>query len=84
MDKVSARWQQFGLALDLTPNQLDALDRQYRGDAFLSWNRVMDHWCQGGSAHYPPTWEGLYTLLKDMQYGQIAVDLEAAVSGASS
>ena len=83
MDKVSARWQRFGLALDLTPNQLDALDRQYRGDAYLSWNRVMDHWRQGGSARYPPQWEGLYSLLRDMEYGQIAVELEAAVRRAS-
>ena len=82
--KVSAMWQQFGLVLGLTPNQLDALDRQYRGDAYLAWNRVMEHWLQGGSGGYPATWAGLYSLLRDMEYGEIAIELKAAVSKASS
>ena len=68
------------MLLGLTPSQLNAINGQYRGDAGLCWNEVMDHWLDGGSAHYPPTWEGLYTLLEDMELAHVAADLKEAVS----
>ena len=44
--------------------------------------QVMDDWLtRGGSRDYPATWEGLYSLLNDLGYGNVAVKLEKAVSG---
>ena len=82
VDKVSARWKNFGEMLGLEYNQLDALKQEKLGRVPECWKRVMDHWQRGGSAEYPPTWEGLYSLLEDMEYGQIAVELKEAVSRA--
>ena len=44
--------------------------------------QVMDDWLtRVGSHDYPATWEGLYSLLNDLGYGNVAVKLEKAVSG---
>ena len=43
--------------------------------------QVMDHWLtRGGSHDYPATWEGLYSLLNDLGYGNVAVKLKNAES----
>lgn len=82
MNLVSAKWRRFGLILDLTLNQLDAMDSRYRGDAELCWNKVMEHWLKGECTRYPPSWEGLYSLLMDMDYGEYVTILKKAVSAA--
>ena len=68
------------MLLGLTPSQLDAINGQYHGDAYYCWNKVMEHWKEGVSASYPPIWEGLYTLLEDMELAQVAANLKEAVS----
>ena len=40
VENVSAKWRKFGTYLGLKSNQLDAWDRQYRGDANECWNKV--------------------------------------------
>ena len=59
VDKVSAQWRQFGEMLDLESNQLDAFRQEAFGNVVEFWKRVINHWCKGSSAHYPPTWDGL-------------------------
>ena len=81
--KVSAKWPKFGVLLGLELNELNAWDKQYRGDCSDCWNKVMDNWLtRGGSHNYPATWNGLYCLLNDLGLGNIAVELKKAVSGA--
>ena len=82
MDNVSAKWYDFGMTLGIKLNQLDAWDAQHRGDANKCWNKVMDDWLTGGgSRDYPATWVGLYSLLNDLSFGNIALKLEKAVLG---
>ena len=85
VNRVSAKWEDFGLVLGLDINQLEVWRQESLGSVSVCWNRVMDHWLRGGSAQYPPTWEGLYTLLNDMEYVRDAKELRKAVtaSGAS-
>ena len=80
--KVSARWYEFGLLLGADFNELDSWESQYRGDADMCWIRVIDNWLtRGGSRDYPATWEGLYSLLDDLEFGSVAVKLKKAVLG---
>ena len=80
--KVSARWYEFGLLLRVDYNELDAWESQYRGNAKKCWIRVIDDWLtRGGSHDYPATWEGLYCLLDDLEFGSVAVKLKEAVLG---
>ena len=81
MKKVSANWNGFGVLLGLDCNELDELRLDYPGQTAACWNKVMDHWRKGNSA-YPPTWDGLYSLLDDMEYSEYAIELKKAVSRA--
>lgn len=85
VDRVSAKWKDFGLLLGLSPNQLSAWERQFRGNANKCWTKVMEHWLNGGAKDdYPPTWEGLYMLLENAQFLQVAEDLKKAVQEATA
>lgn len=83
MDKVSAKRRDFGILLGLTTNQLDAWDEKDRGDAHRIWNRVMEYWLDRDTREYPATWDGLCTLLTDVNCSNVAKELSEAVSKAS-
>ena len=76
---MSAAWRMFGKLLDFKFNQLRGLEQQYRGVGDDCWDHVMQHWMDGGSKSYPPTWQGLYSLLKDAGFAAVANELEEAV-----
>lgn len=60
------------------------VQKQDRGECSYIWNRVMEHWMNGGSVQqYPVTWDGLYDLLRDTNYPIVADDLKEAVSKCS-
>lgn len=83
VDHVSARWTDFGIQLGITQNILDAWESEYSNKARKCWQKVMRHWLKGKcGALYPSTWEGLYSLLKDLEYGEVARKLEDAVKAA--
>lgn len=81
IDRVSAKWTEFGTLLDLTPNQLAVLKQESSGNIALCWKKVMEHWLSGGGkGDYPATWEGLYSLLEDVQCSGVANKLKKAVT----
>lgn len=83
VDMVSAKWKNFGVLLGITQNQLDVWEKQYCGNANMCWTKVMAYWLNGGSKdQYPPTWDGLYTLLEDAEYSQVAEELKKVVGKA--
>ena len=80
--EVNAMWKEFGIHLGMSPNHLRGIDAVHRGDPTVCWNRVMEHWLAGQSGRdYPPTWEGLYILLNDMELPKLAREMEKAVAG---
>ena len=44
----------------------------------------MECWLKGESDEYPATWEGLYTLLEDMEFSQVSKELMEAVMASST
>ena len=82
VSKVNARWRLLGTRLGFEMAELKALDAQYRGDATDCWMEVMERLLNGGGVAngYPPTWEGLYTLLKDVECAKVANQLKIAVA----
>lgn len=45
--------------------------------------KVMQFWLMEGEATgYPVTWEGLYDMLEDVQYSEVAKELKKVVSAA--
>lgn len=76
------RWTKFGMLLGLPGNQLDVLSRVHTGDTVTSLTRIMQYWLDGlGGLDYPVTWEGLYCLLGDVGYDDVAHELREAVMG---
>ena len=77
--KVSSKWIEFGLALGLENNELEAWEADLRGQTERCWRKVMQHWLDGGTNDYPSTWEGLYEMLTDQGYAEVAKGLKTAV-----
>ena len=73
---VSAEWMEFGRRVGLPMNRLKGWERQFHEDSRRCWWEVMQHWLNdGGTKHYPDTWEGLYTLVRDCGFPQVATSL---------
>ena len=68
VEHVSGAWKQFGYQIDLPPNKLEGWYSDTRNNE-RCWERVMEAWLEEGRGQrlYPPTWEGLYKLLRDVQ-----------------
>ena len=83
VDMVSSQWREFGSRLSIEQDQLDSWEDEYRGRAARCWKKVMGHWLSVGGTHdYPATWEGLYVLLEDVEYCEVAKELKKAVAAA--
>ncbi len=81
VDEVSHRWNDFGIYLGYNAGWLQSCKTQHLGDSKLIWKEVMQCWLTDDGTHkYPATWEGLYSLLDDLQLGQISAQLRKAVS----
>ena len=78
--RVSSRWDSFGIHLGFPQDQLESWEKEYSRDTAKCWNKVMGQWLNnGGTKDYPATWEGLYELLEDVNYKQVAEDLKEIV-----
>ena len=81
MDKVSAKWEEFGWFVGLNANQTTALKKEHLGNCTDCWKAIMAHWLDQGSEDYPVTWLGLYRLVADVGYPDVAKELDIAVAG---
>ena len=80
IDKVQSKWRDFGTLLGLA-GQLTSWESEYR---IRCLTKVMTRWLDGGGGgDYPPTWEGLYTLLEDVECVQVTKELKEAVAASS-
>ena len=81
VSEVSARWKDFGMHLKITQNDLDAMEEEHGRKAKACWKDVMNQWLDGkGEPEYPSTWEGMYTLLDDLELSEVAKRLKKAVN----
>ena len=80
-NRVCSKWQHFGTMLEQESNQLNSWAQKHSNDCLKIWKEVMDHWLAVEGTHdYPATWEGLYTLLEDLEFFKVAADLKSAIS----
>ena len=83
VNNVSSKWQKFGLMIDLTKNQMKNWAKETDNEE--CWERVMEAWLEGqGQDEYPLTWEGLFKLLKDVEFQGVVPALKRAVESAAS
>ena len=80
IDHVSSRWKSFGLQLEIPYDKLEAWREECLGNASRCCIKVMGHWlAKGGTADYPATWEGLYLLLEDVEFSEVANKLRTII-----
>ena len=83
VNRVSSRWESFGYRLDLPQNMLDAWREECHHISAHCWCKVMHHWLTGGDTpDYPATWDGLFEILEDTEYFEVARQLKEAVLAA--
>ena len=79
---MSAKWRTLGTRIDLTPNTLDNWFLETNRSTERCFERVMQAWLDKNLQTYAPTWEGLYSLLRDVEKPVAAEDLKEAVDNA--
>ena len=80
-NKVCEKWRLFGVLLGFEVAKLDSLYDKNFSDAFQCYLHVMSMWMRYGEANgYPSTWEGFFTLLKDVNCIGVADQLLSELS----
>lgn len=78
--RISARWREIGLLLEITKNDLDGWEDEYRGNAVKCWYAVISEWLNSK----PATWTDLFNVLEDIGCSNVCFDLENALTLASA
>ena len=79
--KVSSKWRDFGIRLSHELDQLEAWAEECRGVSSRCWCRVMNYWItENDSPDYPATWSGLFLVLEDVEYSEVAAELKKALA----
>ena len=64
---------------DASGTQLDIIDAKYRGDPEACCHAVFQHWVKGNGVR-PCSWRKLIELIEDVDQGELAHKIEAALS----
>ena len=76
MNKVAARipgkWKRVGTQMELTPQQIDSIDQQYKGDPDDCYRQVFYKW----SPYQTQTWSELIEILRTEHVGEIELAQE--------
>jgi hypothetical protein len=84
-EKIHSHWEEIGIQLSLSLNQMNAWKEECLGNVGRCWTRVMDHWLTGGGTpDYPATWDGIYKLLEYINCPAIAQELMKSLESCNS
>ena len=80
---VSSKWEAFGYRLGIA-HMLDGWREECLASAQRCWWKVMQYWlseyqCDTNTPDYPATWEGMYEMLDDVEFSEVAKQLKEAV-----
>lgn len=77
--KVSSKWKLFGTLLGISEDRLDGWAHESHHNAEECWAKVMSHWLSKNGVDYPATWRGLFELLRDAEFSQVAEELKGVL-----
>ena len=78
-DELSARWQEAGDLLELSPSRLVGIEVHRHCDARMCCREVLLDWLKMDGGSYSVNWEGMLCLLKNMKLSALAVTLQGAL-----
>ena len=79
IEHVSAKWKEMGRLLDMSNDELDGISRKTLNDNTESCWCVFSRWMDSDHVSYPPTWMGLYELLRGARKVRIAEEMKTAL-----
>ena len=77
--KVSAKWREIGSYLQFPKEKLDMWEEKYQGNAYNCWYAMISEWLEEN----PAKWTDLFSMLDDIGYSKVRIDLESALTSAS-
>ena len=80
MDRISPNWQDIGLLIGLSFQQLECIAKEHRDRHTDCCRAVLCHWLENPPEEYPITWRGLIELLQDCHLCQVVSELKIALS----
>ena len=80
---ICIEWEKIGDLVDIPSGLLEAWGIKYREDPLKCIKPVLSHWLSNPTEDYPATWEGLYQLLEDIEYSEIAKQLRQCLDNAT-
>ena len=78
-DELSARWQEAGDLLGLSPSRLVGIEVQRHCDARMCCREVLLDWLKMDGGSYSVNWDGMLCLLKDIKLSALARILQEAL-----
>ena len=80
IEETSMKWRKMGSILNISPPKLSGFQEQYHHDNEICCQEVLCSWLDGkGSSQYPVTWDGLYELLDDVEFGALVEKLSTTL-----
>lgn len=80
IEKISDKWKTLGTLLGMEEAQLEQFKSITSNDSEECCKKVFSRWLKGEKdTLYPKTWIGVYKLLRAIDCGAIARDLEKAI-----
>ena len=75
LQEISSNWEEAGNLMGLSSNVLDSIEKNYSRSVEQCCRNVFRSWLEGekGGLIYPVSWEGICTLLEDMDYSSTAL-----------
>ena len=68
--KIPDKWRRVGVALNLSQAQLNAIEKQHRGDPLDCFAEVFNHWQQLSTPQQPVSWTTLVAVLRSDTVGE--------------
>ena len=77
IDKIQNRWREAGIyLLNADHTYLSRVSEENRDD-YHRCKQILAEWIKRkGTREYPSTWDGLRTLLEDLDYEEVAGELQ--------
>jgi hypothetical protein len=78
---ICYKWKEIGTLLEIEHSLLTSWEMTYRNPVECI-DPVLNHWFERKPDDYPVSWDGLKTLLKDVELYQVATELDNALPNA--
>ena len=79
LQRVQNKWKEIGIQLDIGHAALEGIRKKHRDNVYEQCQEVFQIWREQGSQKYPYLWNGILSMLKDIQMKRVSEELEKAL-----